>query len=457
MDYSAFVCAGQNLRLGLDPYGKVGATLACERHIVALAGAKLPRGDVLPAPLPPYVLAFFAAWSLLPAIVGAALWMIALVGGYLVLVDLLRRLSGQSPAVVVAVTLIPLLWGSLAAGELAILALAAIVACATAFRAGRLGAAICSALVALCEPHLGLPVALSLWSCSRAARIPLLLGAASLLLLSFVVAPVRETWEYLFQFLPAHARAELFADAQVSLSHALAMLGLPAALALAIGVAQYCGMMLLGVFCSVRLARNPRDRDLAMLAPAALAVFGGSFVHIQQISIAACCALLLVRVPSGPRLRWLLDSSLVLFATPLIFARSTNQLIAYAIVACVIVFGRGYGPLKAALAGAVVAMVTSFVFVAMSGRLSSLNPIADADFVPKYPYGPNTDIETVWHAYIAARATWLGPVSLIAQAPTFLALAILSCALCIYAWSGVTANRALEDAERARAYSRASS
>jgi hypothetical protein len=452
LDYSAFLCAGQNLRLGIDPYSKVGATFVCEQQIVALTGARLSAGELLPAPFPPYVLAFFAVWSLLPKVAGAALWIIALVAGYLVLVEMLRRLSGQSPAVVVGVTLIPVLWGSLAVGELTSLAVGAIVACAAAFRAGRLGAAVCAALAALCEPHLGLPVALSLFCCSRAARIPLLLGGASLMLLSCAVAPPRETWEYLFQVLPAHARAELYADSQVSLSHAAALLGLPPPLAEAIGLAQYCAMTLLGVLCSVRLARNARDRDLAVLAPAALAVFGGSFVHIQQIAIAACCALLLVRASSGRFWGKLLDLSLVLFATPIIFARSTEDVIAYALIAFVITFGRGYSLLRAVPAAAVVVITMTFVYQGMAGRLPGLHPLSDVDFVPKYAYGADADIESVWRAYLAARSSWLGPVSLLAQAPTFLALAILSSALCMYARAGATAERArrvLGDAERA--------
>jgi hypothetical protein len=434
LDYAAFVCAGQEVRLGHDPYGKIGTMLACQQRIVALNGGYLARGQILPAPFPTYVLVLFAGWSMLPQALGAALWVSAILLAYGSSVLMLRHLSGQSYAVVVAATMIPILWATLSVGELTPFILCAILAAACALRAGKPEAASCAALVAMCEPHLGFPVCLALFCCSPRARRSLLLGVCMLGLLGLTMTPPNEVLEYFLKVLPGHARAEIIGDSQLSASHALAVLGVEPSLATLLGLLQYCVMCAVGASCAVRFARRPGESDLALLAPAALVVFGGSFVHIAQIAASACCALVALRHISEQERRSIyihpLDLGLVLLATPFILARRESQMIAYGFIAAVLLLARGYSWRHCVAASMSIFFTLSLVLRQMFLRFPYFPTQTEKDFMPSYDYGTNADIEATWHAFVAARYTWLGSVSLFAQAPTLLALAIITYMLC---------------------------
>jgi len=430
LDYSAFFCAGHAVRSGVDPYDQVGLLGACQQHVVALTGARLVRGEVLPAPFPPYALALFGTLSFLPLPVGAVMWILLLLASYVALVCMLQRMTSFRPVLIVTVTGIPVLWASLEVAEITSIIVTLIVACAAALRAERYRLAGVCAVLVLCEPHLGLPLCLALFCSQPKTRLTLLAGGVLFAAIAYLAMPPALSWHYITQVLSHHAQAEMLADAQLSLAHALAVLGVPLKLAGMLGAVQYLMMVVLGTFLAIRLSRDPQQRDLAILAAPTLAVFGGSFVHVHQIAIASCCALLLLRkyLKEKKPTYWL-DASLCLFATPLILARSPQQMFAYMTVVLLFALIRDYHIRIAGIAAIGTCGVMNIVYSLMSSRLWLLTPIRDANFIPHYNYGPNADIETVWHAFIAARYSWLGPVSLVAQAPTFLALTIVCFAL----------------------------
>ena len=427
LDFAAFSCAGRAVAQHQSPYDHVGVLAACEQQVVAVTGALLTPGEILPAPFPPYTLAIFSLFALLPPAFGAVLWLALLLTSYIAIVMMLKRMSGLPFVLITAVTLVPIAWASIEVAQVTPVILAFIVGAAFASQAERPFLAAALAVASMCEPHLGLPVCLALFCTQGATRLPLIGGGIVLAAVSFLTMSPSLAFHYVGDILPRHAHAEMLADAQMSLSHALAVLGLPENAALALGSLQYLAMVLFGTVLAVRIVHVTQERDLAILSAPALAMIGGSFVHIHQIAVASCCALLLARGRATKT--YALDVSFMLAATPLIIARSPSQMFLYIAIVTVIAIVRGYS--RIAVAGFAVAMgvMVQAAYMLMGMRLPLLMPLEEVKFIPHYNYGFDADIETVWHAFVAARYSWLGPVSLIVQVPAFIALGIVCAAL----------------------------
>lgn len=423
VDFAAFACAGQAVAHHLDPYDQVGTLASCEQHIAALTGEQLMPGLIVPAPLPPYALALFALFAFLSSAAAAVVWLALLAVAYLAIVIMLQRLTHLPWALIVAATVIPIVRGSIDIAQVVPVMLATIVASAAAVRSGRPLLASCCALLALIEPHLGLPVCVALFCIERAARFPLLGGGLLLVLVSLVATPLQLALHYGRDILPLHAYAGLMSDSQMSLSHALAVFGVSAHTALLLGSAQYLFMLVLGTALAVRIARDPHERDLALLTAPTFAMFGGSFVHVQQIAVASCCLVLLLRSPKQPT--YLLDTALILLATPLVLAESPHRITAYVLIAVVISVARKHSLLLTCFIGLCMFALTEAVDALKVARIAHLVPREDALFIPHYNYGFTADIETVWHGFVTARLTWLGPTSLLVQAPTLIALSLI--------------------------------
>ncbi|MBD5632971.1 MAG: DUF2029 domain-containing protein, partial [Candidatus Eremiobacteraeota bacterium] len=258
-DFLAFYCGGKILAERRDPY-RVEPLRSCEASALAESHLLMRPHFVVPAPLPPYALAFFspfAAVSFRTACCAFLALSFVAVGAGIALVLRLSRIA--LPFVALAL-LVALGLGSLFIGQIVPLVLVALCASALALRSGRPRLAAGCALVTMLEPHMGLAVLLGLVVLERRARVPVALGVAALAALSLAAGGFSLNVAYLSQVLPAHARSEVANfNAQYSLTALLYARGAASDTALRAGEASYLAMLAFGLILAARLRRSFGD------------------------------------------------------------------------------------------------------------------------------------------------------------------------------------------------------
>lgn len=293
-DFRAFYCAADAVRSGVDPYLAQPLAL-CEAVKVQPAFLfTAPSNVAVPAPLPGYALALFLPLTLLSFPAAALCWTVILAGAVVATIVMLRRLTALPYPLLAAALVLSEGLTSLWSGELVPIVVLALCASAWYARNHRPRAAACAALVAMIEPHVGLPAcaALALWL--AATRVPLLLGGAALAGTSLALLGMARNVEYFVTVLPAHVDLERSRVLQYSLTWVLHQAGVSDVLGTGLGTASYVGLLILGLFSSRRLARDLRDDAAIVLVPPALVLLGGTYIHIAQMCIAIPIVLLLI-------------------------------------------------------------------------------------------------------------------------------------------------------------------
>ena len=294
IDFLAFYCAGKVSASRADPY-LAEPLRSCEEAAVSSLGFKMQRYLVVPAPLPPFVLAPFALFGVLGYRIAATVWFVLLFVAFSVTLVLLRRLSGLPPLAIFVPLLLADALASILIGQIVPLVLCAVCAAALALRAEKPLAAAVLAAATLAEANLGLPLCVALFAWEPRARRPLLVCGALLGLLSLAYGGFALNLEYLTRVVPAQARAEGLAfGGQYSLSALLAQLGLAPELSLKLGTLSYVVMATVGIVLAARLARALRDPAFVALVPPAFALLGGAYAHIHQMAFALPLAFMFV-------------------------------------------------------------------------------------------------------------------------------------------------------------------
>lgn len=301
-DFRAFYCAGSAVRLGGNPY-HTEPLHACETQRADRRLPELSRKVAVPVPLPGYDIAGFALLSLLPYRFASTLW-----AGVLVLCVITTTLAARRicelPFAVVAVAFgMSLAVASISLGELVPICAAALCLAAMYARKGQWHAAGAFAAATLVEPHVGLPVCLSMLLWARRASFATVLGIVLLVAASLLAVGPAANIEYITSVLPLHAVSEIASDAQLSLSVVLHWLHVPDALALKFGAFSYCVMIMLAMYAARTLAEEYSDDSFIVTVPAAFCVIGGVFIHISEAALAVPLALLLIkhaRSAAGP-------------------------------------------------------------------------------------------------------------------------------------------------------------
>ncbi len=298
-DFPAFYCGGKAVLEHANPYA-VEPLRSCEHALPH--GSDLPQQYVTPAPLPPYALDLFALLAELPYPVAAVIAFAVLLACAVWLSLSLARVTQLPSGAIACSLLLSAGLASIVFGQIPIVATLAVVLCGAALLRGDDTVAALWAAVATIEPHLGLPVALSLFVLRPATR-GWLVGLGLLCAAAAVLAVTPQTaLHYLTIVLPAHAHAELLTVDQFSLSHVLARFGVPSGIALLAGSLSYLLTLALGV-----VAANAASRRLGVAAlayvPAAAALFAGTFVHQIQL-VAALPAAFLCVGRGAPALAW---------------------------------------------------------------------------------------------------------------------------------------------------------
>lgn len=423
LDFRAFYCSGMALREGHDPY-RTEFLRACEAGQTDDWYVKLLPTVTLPAPQPTYDIAFFSLFSLLPFAAAKALWGALIAASMFVTAAALIRLTRVSPAITLAVLVISLIGISISLGQIVPLYLAAACGAALLLQEGKPQWAGAVACLTLIEPHLGLPLCVSLAVWERRSRLPLAIGAGILASIGIAFAGAAANIEYFRTVLPLHALSELDSDGQLSLSVILHALGMSDGRAVQIGTLSYLAVNAIGIWAARPAALRLGSRALLVAVPAATAVVGGSFMHSTEIVAAIPLALLLV--PHQPY-RAAFAAALVLLAIPWLTSTDDPSRFIGWFALCAMSAGYilrvcgGFGNLASAACAAVVfAAICELSFAYERSRVAYIHsphtPVAVID--ERYP---QAGWARVVHATFASQSApaWL------LRAPTWAGLVLL--------------------------------
>ena len=243
IDFLAFYCAGKVSAARADPY-LAEPLRTCEEAAIRSLGFKMQPYLVVPAPLPPYVLAPLALFGLASYRVAATIWFVALLVGCAIAFVLLRKLSGLRPVAIFAPLLFAVALASLVIGQIVPIALCFVCAAALALREDKPLVAAAFAAATLVEAHVGLPLCVALFVWEPRSRRALLILGGSLAAISLAYGGIAWNVEYFARVLPAQARAEGLAfGGQYSLSALLAQAGVAPSAALLLGTLSYFAML----------------------------------------------------------------------------------------------------------------------------------------------------------------------------------------------------------------------
>lgn len=413
-DFRAFDCAGLVASTQADPY-RAEPLRRCE-HAAGSFQAGLAKLAV-PAPLPGYALVPFAALGRLPFPLAAAFWIAFSLLGFTAAGFALGRMSHLPGRIVWTTLALSAGFLSLSLGQLVPLALGALCVAALALERGRYVTAAAAAWIAMIEPHVALPALIGLAVFAPRTRIPLGIGLAIALIASIALLGIGTNLEYLRAVLPAHAASEITNEEQYSLAYLLHGLRFPDFAALFVANLAYLFAAGGGVYVAHRIVSRGAPRSLLVLVPAAFAVIGGPFVHVQQMAFVLPAALVLAgSVARGTRA---LGLALLLLAIP--WGTSLQLLsllplvaLATALLAHDVLRAR---PLFAAIAGLLAAafvVVLAMGLVARPDPSAALRAVSDGRLLAEASW--NAYMRTSFHSNVALFA--------LAKAPTLAGLAL---------------------------------
>jgi hypothetical protein len=305
MDFDAIYCASRSLSTGANPYD-YALLHSCEHATRDWA----PSNLVIPAPLPPYALALLVPIARLPYAQASFVWFVLLIASAVVVIWAIIELTALPLLAVGTPIAIAVLLQSLPTSAFAPIPIALLCAAAVALAHERWKLAALLLGLACIEPHLALPAFLAAFVLVREMRIPVAAAALVLFALSLLAGGAALNGQYFLQVLPAHAALELGSITQFSLSSMLHNFGVPDRTALAIGSSQYVLFVLLGIWLAARL--RSAIPAAVVLAPMALAVTGGVYIHLSQVAALLPLAFV-VAARSGSQLAW---TGIALLAIP---------------------------------------------------------------------------------------------------------------------------------------------
>jgi hypothetical protein len=284
--FLAFACAGAAVAGHHDPY-VIEPLRTCEHRADPrfFSSTRYAQQWVEPAPLPPYALAGFGLLAAMPFAAAETVWYVTLFLAVWAAALLAWRVTGVHPVIACFALCVPAAT-NIYYGELVPLVVAGILLCAFGLLRARRLLACAGAVITLIEPHVGLPLFLALLIGDRSLRALLILSALALAALSLLASGFEVNLQYFTRTLPLHARAEIGAIDQYSLTWVAHVIGMPDDAALVVGSVCYTAVLVAGVAAGLFLSRHHRAPAFLALTPPAFAVIGGAFVHDLQLMAA---------------------------------------------------------------------------------------------------------------------------------------------------------------------------
>jgi hypothetical protein len=410
-DFQDFYCAATAVEQRDDPY-RYEPLHGCEHRVNQTPAYREDPNRVIPAPIPPYDFPPLELAARLPFSLARS------VDGTLIIAAVVAAIAGMASlgvALDIAALALALPAGYLLldAGQIVPFALVALVYCGVALARRRDSIAGVLAALTLIEPHLGLPVFLSVLLLVRRSRASAIATALVLAIVGVLTVGSGGVVEYLGRVLPAQAAAETRYLYQYSLTYVLAWIGLPATLALIAGQLSYLAFAALGLFLGAKLARVLGRRELLAYLPAAFSIIGGAYVHMVDLSIAIPAALVLATTLTG-RQRTVAALALALLAVPWIAVWITKKLF----LAAIFVVGALLWRLRI---GVAVALAT-ICAIALTIYAFELAPPAPFSLMAATPSVAAGDLaQTAWRATVAAIDD-PSPAWILIKLPTWAAL-----------------------------------
>lgn len=325
-DFRAFYCGAAVMASGANPYFQE-PLYSCEAEDTAPYMWRASGHVSNPAPLPPYALALFVPFTKIPYVTAALIWALALCVVYAATLLALRYLTGLSWPLLSA-AILPGALMSISLGQIAPIAIGLLCVSAALART-RPQLAGPMAVLSLIEPHVAVPSCIALFAVNKRCRPGMYFSLFLLAGLSLLFgAPLTD--QYLREVIPAHAASDVWDVGQFSGTLIVHMAGATDRAALLVGSLSYVLSCGIGIFLAIVLARREGDVAFAILIPIAFAVFGGSYLHWQQI-VAAIPAALLLRAVEG-RHSSLLVPALVILPVPWLYMAAWGFLIPMATV-----------------------------------------------------------------------------------------------------------------------------
>jgi hypothetical protein len=425
-DFRAFYCAGGLSMHGLDPY-RQEPLYTCEARIVSPILWHAAGHVTNPAPLPPYALAIFVPLSLMAYGVAAALWTLVIVASWLTVVVALRIMTGYSWSVLAAAVVFAAAM-SLSLGQIAPIAIALLCGAAVALLEKRPEWAGVLAALAMCEPHVVLPSCIALFVAVRRSRLPLLLMGCALIGISFSFGAHRN-FEYAFYALPSHALSDVADVGQYSLTVLLHVVGLSDAAASRSGSLWYALAAIAGVATAWAAAKKLAFPPLLVTVPIAFAVFGGPYVHWQQVAGALPAAMLLASRQQRPSR--VIVAAIVGLSIPWLYVVGWGFLIPGAIAVI--------GIISWELLGLKLGAATTVVAVAFTVLVLLNHAVPHASAIPAFAIvaDPNAWADQSWGAYVRSRIPVGAGLFFWLHVPTWGALGVVIAAALREAWRPV--------------------
>lgn len=288
-DYRSFYCAARAVVQHSDPYGDAPIR-SCE---VAQDPMLFRTGNtsfVLPAPVPGYVALALEPLQTLPFEASAILFAFVLIASVVGAIVIFARLGLAPWTTLLVAFAVPVLCVSVPTGELPPIALLGLALLSLGLAQKRPWVASVGFMFTMCEPQIGVACGAMACVISRRWILPFALTTIVLAALSVAAIGFAANVEYVGTVLPQHIYAELPKASQFSLSWVFHGLNVSDNLALSAGRVWYV-LMLATACCLAVTAWAKEHARYAILAAPALVVFGGPFVHLDQIGLAVPGAL----------------------------------------------------------------------------------------------------------------------------------------------------------------------
>ncbi len=420
-DFEAFWCGAKALLQHASPYANEPLH-ACEATTSPAFFLRYPQVTV-PVPLPGYAIALFTPFALVPFALARIVWLILQVFCAVVIGRGIAKLSGMPPLTALAASAVAVLGPALLQGALSPIPIALTVCAALALRQKHWNTAAILLGFAMVEPHMVLPACVAVFFTIPQMRMRLLAAGAGAAAVMLAVLGPHVALSYFTTVLPFHAASEVNNLGQLSLTAVLYHLGAAPALALRLGSLQYVLLALLGVFAARALYRKQDDRSWLVLLPAAFAVTGGAFIHLDEVAMAVPLACIMVMRRPNP----LSVLALFMLALPVASILDWFPLSVPAAMQCVWLMARPEFRLRRVVANGI---LPAAIALAVMGGALALHSVAAAHaqqtvtHVVKFadPRG-TASASTTWFAYNSLAQ--MTPLWWPQEAWTLLPLAIL--------------------------------
>ena len=304
-DFEAFWCGARTLLMHANPYLNEPLQ-TCEATTLPAFFVHYPQVTI-PVPLPAYAIALFVPFALLPFTVSRALWWLLQLVCTFGIARGITSLSGMPPITALAASALAVLAPSVLQGALAPIPIALTVGAALALQRRSWTVSAILLGFAMIEPHMALPACAAVWLFVPQMRLRLTIAGACAASVMLAAVGPHVALSYLTTVLPLHAASEVNNAGQESLTALLYQLGVPLKLSLQLGFLQYALLGVAGIVLARALYKKYADLSWLILLPAAFAVIGGGFIHLDEVAMALPLACLIAMRRPG------LASFLVLF------------------------------------------------------------------------------------------------------------------------------------------------